>query len=119
MLSYFRQVNDNGTFYGIARSDILRSVPLQHVLGGDWLFMAALAMKGKIVTVNDVIIGRSSRGVSANVRSLALAYGLSPRRARQPHLEIASNIAKMISSGSTLYANLGTVARWTLAAGAR
>jgi glycosyltransferase involved in cell wall biosynthesis len=115
VLSYFRQVNDNGTFYGIARSEVLRSVPLQHVLGGDWLFIAALAMRGKIVTIDDVVVGRSSRGVSADVRSLALSYGLSSRRARQPHLAIASNIAKDIRSGSTSYANLGRVARWRLA----
>jgi glycosyltransferase involved in cell wall biosynthesis len=114
VLSYFRQVNDNGTFYGIVRSNVLRSVPLQHVLGGDWLFIAALAMKGKIITIDDVAIGRSNRGVSADVRSLALSYGLSARRARQPHIAIALNIAKDIGSASTSYASLGRLARWRL-----
>jgi glycosyltransferase involved in cell wall biosynthesis len=115
VLSYFRQVNDNGTFYGIARSDVIRAIPLQHVLGGDWLFIAALAMRGQIVTIDDVVVGRSSRGVSADARSLALSYGISQRRARQPHLVIASNIARDIRSANASYAGLGGAARLWLA----
>jgi glycosyltransferase involved in cell wall biosynthesis len=116
VLSFYRQVNDNGTFYGLSRRETVLRYPMQDVLGGDWLFMAALAFHGKIQTLEDVYINRSSTGASADVRSLAKRYGFSERAARQPHRAIALTIARDIALTSPVFARLGAISRWSLAA---
>ena len=115
VLAYYRQVNENGTFYGLARREMLMNNPMQNVLGGDWLLIARLALAGKILTLDDVAICRSSRGASADVRSLALSHGLSPRKARQPHRTIAINVARDITRLSPSFAHLNAIARLVLA----
>jgi glycosyltransferase involved in cell wall biosynthesis len=115
VLSFYRQVNDNGTFYGVSRRTILLQFPMQDVLGGDWLLMATLAFLGKIQTLEDVRINRSSTGASADVRSLAKRYGLSERVVQQPHRAIAMTIARDIALTSPIFGRLGLVSRWVLA----
>ena len=115
VLAYYRQVNDNGTFYGLARRETLINNPIRNDLGGDWLLIARLALAGKILTLDDVAICRSSCGESADVRSLALSHGMSPRKARHPHRTIAINVARDIVRQSPSVAHLNMIARLVLA----
>lgn len=115
VLAFYNQVNDNGTFYGLARREILLANPLPTVLGGDWLMIASLAYLGKILTLEDIAIYRSSRGASADVRSLARNYGLSAKKSRQPHKAIAINVARDIARSSEAYRSLNILARLALA----
>jgi glycosyltransferase involved in cell wall biosynthesis len=115
VLRFYSKVNDNGTFYGLAHRQVLLEHPMPHVLGGDWLHVAKLALLGKIRTLDDVFIHRSRSGASADVRALARAQGMSERAARQPHRTIARTIAMDIGYKSKDYARLGTLNRWVLA----
>jgi hypothetical protein len=115
VLHYYSKVNDNGTFYGLARRDVLLQHPVPNVLGGDWLHVAKLALLGKVKTLDDVFVHRSRTGASANVRSLARAQGMSERAARQPHRVIARAIATDIGYKSKEFASIGVLKRWILA----
>ncbi len=115
VLSFYGKVNDNGTFYGLARRRTLLENPMQNILGGDWLLVARLAAAGKIVTLDDIMIYRSSNGASADVSTLALRMGFSNKRARQPHNSIALSVARDILRPSLAFARLGVGARLLLA----
>ena len=115
VLSFYGKVNDNGTFYGLARRRMLLDNPMQNILGGDWLLVARLAAAGKIVTVDDIVIYRSSDGASADVSALAMRLGFSAKRARQPHNSIALSVARDILRPSLAFAKLGVGARLLLA----
>jgi glycosyltransferase involved in cell wall biosynthesis len=115
VLRFYGKVNDNGTFYGVARREMLVSNPMPEVLGGDWLLVATLALLGKVRTLEDVFIHRSRVGISADVRSLARALGMSDSAARQPHRAIAVTIAKDIAYRSRAFTRLGFTKRWLLA----
>jgi glycosyltransferase involved in cell wall biosynthesis len=115
VLAFYEQVNDNGTFYGVALRETFLANPPPTVLGGDWLMIASLAQLGKIVTLDDVAVNRSSRGASADVRLLAKDHGMSARKARQPHRAIAVNVARDIALDSQAFRTLGAVPRWVLA----
>ena len=115
VLAFYNQVNDNGTFYGVARREILLENPAPPVLAGDWLMLASLAFLGKILTLDGIAVFRSSRGASADVRSLARQYGLSEKEARQPHQSIAANVSRDIARNSRAYRSLNVVSRWMLA----
>jgi glycosyltransferase involved in cell wall biosynthesis len=116
VVAYYQQVNDNGTFYGLIRTQTLEDLTLLNVLGGDWLLIASLAYRGKVITLDDVFVRRSSRGASANVRGLAKSLGISKHETRQPHLVIARNVARDIIVGSPAFAKLALLDRIGLAA---
>jgi glycosyltransferase involved in cell wall biosynthesis len=115
VLSYYRQVNDNGTFYGVVRRSALVANHMQNVLGADWILIATLAVLGKIRTLENVHINRSSAGASADVRSLAKRHGFSERAARQPHRTIARSVFRNIALESPVFSRFGLASRWTLA----
>jgi glycosyltransferase involved in cell wall biosynthesis len=116
VLSFYRQVSDNGTFYGLVLRDLLVTNPIQNTLAGDWLLMAALAMKGRVRTLNDVAIYRSRVGASLTWDSLAGPLGLSKKVVERPYQTITSNVFKDIVMRSRVYGELGTLGRWALAA---
>ena len=115
VLAFYRQVSDNGTFYGIVRRELLLANPMQKSLGSDWRLIAALALKGKILTLEDVIVLRSRDGVSANLKALAVDSGLSKREAEMPYQRIATDAFRDIAFASPTFAELGALARWSLA----
>jgi glycosyltransferase involved in cell wall biosynthesis len=115
VLNFYRQVNDNGTFYGLTRREVLLQNPMPDILGGDWILIGTLALLGKIQTLREVHIHRSSDGAGADVRALASRYGFSERAARQPHRTIALSVAKDIGLKSANFARLGIPNRWILA----
>lgn len=57
--AYYQQVLDNGVFYGLYRRNQLLRVPMNHTMGGDWLFVASIAFLGKVKTLENVSIKRS------------------------------------------------------------
>src|SRR2546425_2131583 len=109
VLAFYRQVSDNGTLHGLMRREVLVKVPLQNILACDWLLMASLAMKGKILTLEDVLIYRSRLGASAKWESVVVLYGLSKEIAKKPFRTITANVFKDILTRSPIYAELGTL----------
>ena len=103
VLGYYRTVTLNGPFYGLMRREQLLSIPpLQVALGADWLLVAAIASLGKVATLGDVALNRSLDGVSKDEATLARAYGLSAREARNWHLLVARAVYRDIADGVIL-----------------
>jgi glycosyltransferase domain-containing protein len=57
--AYYQQVLDNGVFYGLYRRSQLLRAPMNHTMGGDWLFVASIAFLGKVKTLENVSLKRS------------------------------------------------------------
>jgi glycosyltransferase involved in cell wall biosynthesis len=100
VIGFYRTVTLNGPFYGLTRREqLLRLPPLRKTLAADWLHVASLAKLGKVATVREVAINRSLGGVSKDEASLARAYGLSPREARNWQLAVARAVYRDIAHG--------------------
>jgi glycosyltransferase domain-containing protein len=111
VLSYYQKVSINGVFYGVARSDLLAGLELQHVLGGDWLFSAAVAYLGKVKMLETTSIHRSIAGESQDLGKLGLAMGMSTFQARNAHLAIALAVLSDIGWRSPTYRSSGKLTR--------
>jgi glycosyltransferase involved in cell wall biosynthesis len=114
VLAFYGHVNDNGTFYGLMRREMINGIPLRNSLGGDWLMLASIAYLGKILTLDDISVSRSSRGASADVRALARSFGLSRITVSQPHLAIAGSVFVDIVRPSPAFAGLRLRSRFVL-----
>jgi glycosyltransferase involved in cell wall biosynthesis len=100
VIGFYRTVTLNGPFYGLTRREqLLLLPPLRTTLAADWLHVASLAKLGKVATVREVAINRSLGGVSKDEASLARAYGLSPREARNWQLAVARAVYRDIAHG--------------------
>lgn len=114
VLAYYRQVEQNGTFYGVMRREQLLKVPLLHVLGGDWFLVAAMCFLGKVRSLDGVELHRSLGGASANIESLISMFDLAGFGARNPNLLISFNILKNLAWQAPTYASLGKTRRLLL-----
>jgi glycosyltransferase involved in cell wall biosynthesis len=75
ILHYYRDVYDNAVYYGVLRRECAARADVPNVMGGDWLYIAALAYQGKVRTVEGVWIHRERGGASSNQRQLAAFVG--------------------------------------------
>jgi glycosyltransferase involved in cell wall biosynthesis len=116
VLSYYRTVIRNGTFYGVMRKDLISQVPLRHVLGADWLLIAAMAYLGKIKTLETTFVNRSISGQSSDRDRLLSLFPLSEFQKANPFLTIAGIAFSDIASQSPVYAPLGPARRLAVAA---
>jgi glycosyltransferase involved in cell wall biosynthesis len=114
-LAYFRQVTNNGTFYGLMRRSLIAAVPAHDVLGGDWLLIGAMAYLGKVRTLDTVCVNRSFEGVSRDVSALAAAFGLSRFAQQNPFLAVGANVFRDIAWRSPIYDALSDGERLALA----
>ena len=115
--AYFALVEENGVFYGLARSDALRrALPLVNEMGGDWFVVARLAYLGRIHTLPDVAVHRAVGGATRNLRNVAEAAGLSRFQAAAPQLALAAFAARDIGHRADVYADLPAGRRAALAA---
>jgi glycosyltransferase involved in cell wall biosynthesis len=99
MLSYYWQVSDNGIFYGLMRRQDAMASPLRNVMGGDWLFVASLALRGKIVMLEETCVYRELGGATSSFDAIARVQGLPASHARYPFTFIASASASHLASG--------------------
>lgn len=107
VIHYLRNSWSSAAFYGLLRREAVRSaLPIPNVMGADWLFVAALAFGGKVITVDDTHLNRARGGTSADFRRIAEVSGLSRRAARNPHLAIAFNQFRDIAFESSAYRRL-------------
>ena len=113
---FYEQVSDNGTFYGISQRALLAALPTSNRIGSDWFLIAALALKGKILTLDNVVVSRAHDGVSSDLGSLALKSGLSKQKALRPYQAIARNAFRDIMHESPAFAELSVVSRVAIAA---
>ena len=113
VVAFYERVVFNGTFYGVMRRATIAGIPFLDVLGGDWLVVGTLALRGKIMTLQQVKISRSMRGASQDMKRLSMAYGLGERQARNPHYAI-SKIVYNYTQQSTPFASFSRLSRHLL-----
>lgn len=89
LISYYRSVSDNGTFYGLMRRENLLQCQFRAVMGSDWLNIAAIAFTGNVATLSTVFVRRALGGSSASYEKICAALGLPRIQAHFPHVTIA------------------------------
>jgi glycosyltransferase involved in cell wall biosynthesis len=115
VLQYYRQVGDNGTFYGVMRLALANRIPLANVMGGDWLFVAALAFLGRVRTLPDVTIHREFTWDDTSHERIVRSLGLPAFQAREPRLTTAVAAYRDIRARNPVFQALGPATRWWLA----
>ncbi len=119
VLRYLRNSWSSAAFYGVLRTSALRrSIPIPNVMGADWLFVAAMAYQGKVVTTTATHLNRTRGGTSASFDRIAEVSGLSDRSARLPHLAIAYNQYRDVAFTCPAYERQGPLGRRALGAAA-
>jgi glycosyltransferase involved in cell wall biosynthesis len=115
LVRYFARVSLNGPMFGVAARSDLVAIGFPPVIGGDWMLVAALAAKGRVLTLPDVRIHRSMKGLGSDPGRLTGDFGLRGVVARHPHAFIAAAIARQIASGGTSYRGIGRITRLLVA----
>jgi glycosyltransferase involved in cell wall biosynthesis len=113
MLSYYWRVSDNGVFYGLMRRQDATAGRLVNTMGGDWLFVANLALRGKILMLDGTCVNRELGGATSSYEAIARAQGLPALQARYPFLAIAVaaafHLVRRQGTGQRVFAS-----RWLL-----
>ncbi len=116
VLGYYRQVDDNAIFYGVLRHEVAARADVCNVIGGDWLYVAALAFHGHVRTDPAARIHRERGGQSVNKRHLAAALGQPAWMGRVPVTFSLCFNATADVLGNRGYASAPAGWRWLLAA---
>jgi glycosyltransferase involved in cell wall biosynthesis len=111
MIKYFAMVGRNGTFYGLMRRRQISRITLRNIMGGDWLFIAAIAFMGKIKTLREVSIHRHLGGATVSYFKMADRLSLSKFEGRLPHLAIAAFAFKSILYREQVFDELTKIER--------
>lgn len=114
--AYFWQVGENVPFHGLIRRELLIQVPsVPEQLGGDWIFVAWLAMRGKIRTLETTWINKSAHGTTGSWQKVVRQMRLPGYAAQVPYLVIIASVFRDIAWVSPVYAPLGRAGRFALA----
>jgi glycosyltransferase involved in cell wall biosynthesis len=90
VVAYFARVSVNGPLFGLMRrSELLAAGGFPEVPAGDWLLVARMAARGRVLTLRDVHIHRSTTGLGSNEEQLARSFGLTGAWARHHHVWVA------------------------------
>lgn len=107
VLDLYRQIADNGTFYGLMhRSTIDATHPPRQRMGDDWLLLAEIAALGQIRTDPRVTVHRSVRP-ERTFADLAHSLGYSRLEGQLPYVAIACYAMNDISFSSDVFSGLG------------
>lgn len=114
---YYRTVQQNTMFYGLAPIDVWRAASrdMPDAIGVDWLVAARAAYAGKVVTERSVRLHRSAGGASMNVRDLAAQIEGRRLATWTPYSVIAFRVAHDLITHSQ-YGDLPRHTRLRLAA---
>lgn len=114
---YYRQVTDNGMFYGVMRRAQIHATGLRNVMAGDWLAMANILSIGKAKTLECVSVHRELGGASSSPRAVAKSLGLSGVQAWLPKTSSAANACLDLISKGRAHKDKHIAGRMLLAAG--
>jgi hypothetical protein len=84
-------------------------------MGGDWLFVAAMAYLGKVKTLPDTAVHRELGGTSASVAGIAAALNLPLVQLALPYSTVAVNAALDIAAHNPVYRDRSALGRGALA----
>lgn len=106
VLQYYREVADNGLFYGLFRRKVLCSDTLHNALGGDWTFLASVACAGSIRTVPSATLNRSWTWNPDYARLFVQQNGLPKWHAHIPRAIVCKYAIQDILGGCGAFADL-------------
>ncbi len=115
VVAYYRQVGDNGSFYGVTRGSVASDlVAMRHRMGMDWFLMAETAFLGGMVSAPEAVLTRSVGGATRSLGHVARTLGFTWFEGELPQLAIAWSAFREIGWASPVYRELGAVRRVTL-----
>jgi glycosyltransferase involved in cell wall biosynthesis len=103
VLDFYAAVGDNGTFYGVMRTSLLRLFVLKPTLGGDWLLVAAVAFSGRVRTLKGTAINREYTWDSDSYARIVRQESLPTAHSRFPMLRIGLSVLLEIAWKSRTY----------------
>jgi hypothetical protein len=107
VVQYYRQVFDNGTFYGVMhRSTIDATHPPREQMGDDWLLLAEIAVVGELHTLPTTSVHRAVRP-SRTFEDLARGAGFSSWQGKVPYVAIALFAMRDAAFGSDAFRRIG------------
>lgn len=78
VLHYYREVTENGSFYGVTPRWVAdETEPMKAIMGNDLYLLGSMAFLGPFKTVADVRVKRSTGGSTTSLRQVARSLGLS------------------------------------------
>lgn len=95
VIKYFSNVQHNGIFYGLFRTEHIQDNKLKNLIGGDLLVVASTLFKYKAATNTDTRVHRR-RGGSSNSGQLAEIMGLGTFARKYPRLSLAYNLVNHV-----------------------
>jgi hypothetical protein len=117
VVRYYKTVLENSGFHGLARRRTLLSIPpMPNVMGGDWLWMASIAFRGKIQTVGTTQVFKQDGGTSASYAAIASTLKLPAWQGRFAWEAILIAACQDIAYRSPVYESIGPHGRLMLAA---
>lgn len=116
VLEYYRQVGDNGIFYGLMRREATGAIHMPNRIGGDWFFIADLAFLGKVKSLPEIVLHRDYTWDEQSAAKLAAASNLHGLERDLPYLAIANGAFRRIWQEQPVYQQLSPPVRWWLAA---
>lgn len=111
LIRYFGRVSLNGPLFGVARRRDLLAVGFPQSVGGDWLLVASLAVRGRVRTLAKVYVHRSLGGLGSDAPRLARSFGMRGLVAQQHHVVVAALMFRRIASGAGSFGAMGVLTR--------
>jgi glycosyltransferase involved in cell wall biosynthesis len=115
VLSYFWRVSQNAMFYGLYRREAILDCRMPNILGGDWAWIADVAIRGKTLVQRDVKIRRSAAGTSASYDRIMDLVDTPRSMRRYPSLVLAGGIGAHIALKSSSFRARYPVLRFAIA----
>ena len=94
---YYSKVTDNGIFYGLFRTTIIRKNFLYDKFGGDWHFIAQVLINGGCKMIKSTAVHRELGGASESYQKLIRYYGLPQIAAIVPSVFMAWSAARCMA----------------------
>jgi glycosyltransferase involved in cell wall biosynthesis len=112
---YYKKVCDNGMFYGLMPTDIIRNIDMPQTMGGDWILLANIVAIGKVKMLSETSVHRELGGMSASYQNIARINGLPKVQALFPHIYTACSAYNEIMTNKRMYKTLNMYTRFFVA----
>ena len=115
VLTYYWKVKDNGIFYGVMLTDVIRSIEMPNAMGGDWHMLANIVSIGKAKMLPDIYVHRELGGVSSSFENMARICELSNLHAEFPMLSNAISAWRDIAINGIHFKSYSRITRFFVA----
>jgi len=106
ILAYYWNPIDNSIYYGLMLSKHAKLSSIHNVLGSDWIFVAAMAYQGSLITLKETAINRRAGGASSSLKNIVKSLGISNLNIIFPGISLAINCAADVYCRNPIYKEL-------------